>query len=247
MTPEQEEAVRRALAAEPSPGPPPPEVVERLDETLAGLVAERASGAAGTTVTAGPTPLRPRRRRWPAALVAAASVAVLAVGVGVVLQDTSPFVAGSDTADTARSEDAAGGEAAPELAREPSGASSLDTGGSDRRLLSLAPEPARLRSGSLTEDVEKVLARRQVPATTFDREVRPDDDVSGPEASLAARQLARCALPDSSSGDLLVAARLDGERATLVLRRATGETRVAEVYACDDAGRLLARTDVNMP
>jgi hypothetical protein len=45
-------------------------------------------------------------------------------------------------------------------------------------------------------------------------------------------------------GDDLSPARLDGRPATLVVRRAEGGTRVAEVYWCGDGRTLLAETEV---
>ena len=105
--PPEQEAVRRLLADARHDGPPPPDVVARLDETLASLVAERESER-----TAGPAAehddrspgrvvdLGSRRRRVASiGLLAAASVVVAGVAIGQVLprggNDASDSSAGS--------------------------------------------------------------------------------------------------------------------------------------------------------
>ena len=125
MTPDEQEVVRRALAATPPPGPMPPQVASRLEATITELAAVRAAElAAGTgnaTGTLADLESR-RRRRWPRVLVAAASVAVLAYGVGAVLQDAGPTAetaasdAGADSGAEAEGRSATQGETGAEAA-----------------------------------------------------------------------------------------------------------------------------------
>ncbi len=275
MTPEQEEAVRRALASEPASGPMPRELADRLDAALSALASERSASAvaeqrAASPVTSpsGPSglsgPSRPaglsglsgaRRRRWPGLLVAAASVAVLGVGVGIVAQDMS----GSESADSATGtaatdgslrEGAAGGDAddngPPETAPEdlPREEQAEALGGAGL-LLSVRERPARLRSDSLVTDLDRVLDSRTAAVSTRRGELtRPGKD-SRSTLDTAARLVSDCDLPDTGRGDLLAAVRLDGERGTLVVRKESGGTHVAEVYACAAPTRLLASIDLD--
>ncbi len=250
MTPEQEEAVRRALAAEPPAEPMPPEVSARLDATLADLVARRSSEPSGEPDETVADLTAARSRRWPNLLVAAAGVAVLGIGVGAVLQNSG----GSDSSTAGVAVDSAaedGGESATEA--DPR-SETLDEGplaGSEGPpaeagpLLALRLSPATLRSDSLDADVARVVSQRQARGAEVQGELVPDEKVRAPEADDAARLLSDCELPATSPGDLLVAARFDGDRSTLVVRGAEGGTRVAQVYACDDAGVLLATTEVD--
>src|SRR6478672_12026110 len=75
LDPEQEELVRALLAelgSAPDAASMPPDVAARLDETLAGLVAEREEA---------PADVVPLRRRW-APRVAVAAAAVIVIGAG---------------------------------------------------------------------------------------------------------------------------------------------------------------------
>lgn len=82
---DNEEAVRRLLAQARHDGPTPDDVVARLDDVLAGLVAERTGAPQSTPVAdddAAPAPVielaqRRSRRRLVGMVAAAASVAVL--------------------------------------------------------------------------------------------------------------------------------------------------------------------------
>jgi hypothetical protein len=236
VTPEQEEQVRRALAAASDPAGMPPEVAARLDATLAQLVAERdGSGAA----LADDLEQR-RRRRWPRVLVAAASVSVLAYGVGAFVEGLQASGGSASTAsagDAMKDEvESAGGsgKAGPEA--PPTGLLSGDRNGveadaprGDAGLL-LVPHTVRLHSATLDADVRRLVrateAREPAPARAADVKAF----------------LGSCEPPDTARGDRLAAARLDGQRGTLVLRKAVAGTRVAEVYSCGDGARLLAFT-----
>lgn len=239
MTPEEQEAVRRALAATPPAGPMPPEVVARLEATIADLAAARAAetGTDGAQATVSDLEER-RRRRWPRVLVAAASVAVLAYGVGAVLQDMDP------QAETAA--DSAGGAAVDE-GRAESGGVGVTEGGAAPGDAEAEPQEApgliadgrvvELRATTLQRDVVRHLEQGRVAAQS-DRLATLDS------SKRYSREDGTCVLPDLRVGDRVSAALLDGRRATLVVRRAQDGTRVAEVYSCGDGRTLLAETEV---
>src|SRR6478752_2832965 len=96
----------------------PPDVVDRLDEVLSELVADRAGRTDDSTTTAGLPADAPaeqdelasrRHRRWPNALVAAAAVAVIAAAGGAVA--TGGFGLGGHGDSSASSASSASGSA----------------------------------------------------------------------------------------------------------------------------------------
>lgn len=129
LTPEHD-AVRRLLADARHDGPTPPEVVARLDEALASLVAERSTAEPTTSRSEEPatSPSAPvvdlgarRRRLVGTGVLAAAAVVVAGVALGQVLPvggggDDAGSSAGSADRSTSLAEDDAGSGsgAAPE-------------------------------------------------------------------------------------------------------------------------------------
>ena len=241
LTAEDEERVRRVLAASaPGPAAMPDEVAARLDDVLAQLVADRATGvdsddAGGTDELA-----RRRRARWPRLLVAAASVAVLALGSGIVLRAVTGSGGSADTTGAAstssRSAERPSNPDALGAQGGPAGAPSAATpeAAKLRRLQVLVPLP-RLHTVSLDADIRRASGR----------DVRRDamSYSSGTSPSRTADGYA-CALPAPVRGGRLLAVRLDGERATLVLGPEHDGTRVARVYSCDNATSPVAETSV---
>lgn len=250
MTPEQEEQVRRALASTPAAGPVPPEVAARLEDTLAGLVAERSDAPPD----AGSPPARVialeerRRRRWPRLLVAAAGISVLAYGAGIALDglqvsggsadsasagkpamDSAGAGAGTDSVEGGS--EAAPGDAPTALVPDRNGAQV--PGSRVRAYTLIVPGTVRLHRDTLDQDVRRLLDDPQVT-----------NDRAPQKTRSAAGVLDSCELPDVGRGDRLAAVRLDGRPGTLVIRKATAGTRVAEVYSCGDGGRLWALTRV---
>lgn len=249
----EQQRVSRLLAAAGGEETVPPDVAARLDGVLADLIAGRPTGhaAAGETVpddtapektaqgSVGPADELPdelaarrRRRRWPQLLVAAATVSVLGLGAGALLD--SMGAGGSDSAGEstagAAAEDpeaAADGGGVPEEApaaaqrqqppaEQTEQAEELagDTADTDSRALATIGVP-RLRSGSLAVDLQRAADLS-----------RPADD---------GRDLARaCVQPDLAPGDEWLPARLDGAPAVLVLRAPEDGRRTAEVFTCDD-------------
>ncbi|QNN54434.1 hypothetical protein [Nocardioides mesophilus] len=260
MTPEQEEAVRRALAAAPPAGPMPADVAARLDATLADLGAGRTAGASqpgrpeqpepdqagqpqqlrrpGAGGTAGPG----RSRRWTGLLVAAATVAVAGVGVGVVIDHLGGSGSGSDSQAGATSDMAGGDNAARDAPESQDGLGQP----AQNTLVALGARPVPLRSAGLAADAARVLEERRLRRVDLAGVLAGTSQLASGTGAEAAtvRQLAACELPDLARGDVLVVARLDGERGTLVLHRAAAGTRVAQFYACDDASRSVATARV---
>jgi hypothetical protein len=252
---ESEDQVSRLLAA--AAGPPaetqvPEDVAHRLDDVLAGLVSERIPSATGPVPpdeVTGVTQLDPhrRRKRWPQLLVAAAAVSVIGIGVGNLLGDAQPeassgassadavhggelerggIAEGGDTAeDGSRAEadkpadsDSANGQVAPEVQRD-----------NDPTALSERPLPPRLRTSSLTVDLQRIEA--------FSLAV-PVSDTPG-------RWSRACVQPRTGRGDEWLPVRLDGERAVLVLRPPADGRRTADVFTCDDATDPAASTTLD--
>lgn len=275
MTPEQEEALQRALRRQPDPEMPP-EVRSRLEETLESLARERATGPcvpSGPSAALGPSAQaaheppaattvheladrRRRQRRWSVALVAAVSLGVLGIGVGVVLgqldgsgeMSTSAGSAADDTAGAPETTKEQGGDDSQKSRPDDSGAEqdSAQGGGSvaERTTASVLVQRGRalLRADTLAADVARLLDPPGARAPL----VGAADD-SGPRITRTRELLNACRLPETEPGDLLVAARFAQERATLVVRRASNSSREAEVYACNTPGQPMATTTVPTP
>jgi hypothetical protein len=226
--------VSRLLAAVSGPRstePMPPEVATRLDDVLAGLVAERGFTPAGVTDLSSR-----RRRRWPALLVAAAAVSVVGLGVGNVLDQggagmeavTAEGGSAPETLESADGAGAAAGEEAPQATtdRKPAEDSAELPQPLDGSVAGLADLP-RLRRDSLTVDVQRI----------------EDFGLDGSSRTQSARRRA-CVQPELGAGDEWVSVRLDGDPAVLVLRAPDGGRRTAEVFGCDDGHTPVAETAV---
>jgi hypothetical protein len=229
----------------------PEEVAARLADVLSGLAAERAateptgSGPAvppddvvGATDLAGR-----RRRRWPALLVAAATVSVVGLGLGNVVSDYT----GGDAAVTAEGGAGSGGEEAAAEADglagsapvpdEENGDTSLseDRSGSSGTLRApsdAAPRQApRLRSDSLALDLER--------AAVFSLTLSAGDGAEALEGA--------CVQPATEPDDEWLPVRLDGDPAVLVLRDGRGGRRTAEVFTCDDGDTPAASVRIEAP
>jgi hypothetical protein len=155
LNPAQEAEVSRLLAETGGPVTTPAEVVERLDEVLAGLVEERAR-----------PPAAPRsHRRWPQALLAAAAVVVVGYGVGVVVTGGAGGDASSPSADSA-------GDSAASGARPDS--ESLRRRDATTDSLGLGPV-VRLHADRLESEVERVVRQPQGRRTKAYTTMPPED------------------------------------------------------------------------
>jgi hypothetical protein len=227
LTPEEEAELSRLLAAAGGPLATPPEVVARLDDVLAGLVAERARGA-GAATTGGVSSLAAqaerRRRRWPKALLAAAAVVAGGYGVGAALTgttmsgDAESAAGGSTSSDS----DAGGAGDRPAPQGEPEAADS-QLAEAPANATALRDAPPRLRSDHLAEDVVRVLDETG-PARSGDTAV-PKRVLVGAAAACLPSRLG----PDES----WYLVRYDGRRAALVAPRPEGGAVQASVLGCD--------------
>lgn len=233
MTPEQEEKVRQALAAaaraeRPDGEAVPPQVASRLDEVLAELVAARSPRTAAPAATGSDELAARRARKWREGLVAAAAVAVIAVAGGAVA--TRGFGGSGDNGSVAGSAaDTQQDRVTPQSAGTPSAAQSRSPSARG------AVEP-QLHSASLAGDVQRVVDAAPAGST------RSGESLTGGGGRTDG---APCELPTGGPGTTLVAVRLDGKPATLVLAPvATDGTREALVYSCSDGSTPVATTRV---
>lgn len=243
LTPEEEAELSRMLAEAGGPVPTPPEVVARLDDVLAGLVAERAAGA-GVEVGDGPdespgTPVsleaERRRRRWPRTLLAAAAVVAGGYGVGAALTGTTmsgdaESAAGgsaSSASDAGGTEaggpdpEAAGDGQALERERETADAQRAEA---PANATVLRDAPPRLRPDHLAEDVARVLDESgQVPAPTASP--APNRPLVGAAAA--------CSPAGLGPGETWYLVRYDGRRAALVTTSPDPDVVRASILGCD--------------
>lgn len=234
--PPEHDAVRRLLADARHRGATPPEVVGRLDEVLAGLVAERTPGTPlPAEEHADPAPqvapvvdLGARRRRLASVgLLAAAAVVVAGVAIGQVL----PTTGGSD--DSAASD---GGGASSTESLQDQGAAGGDAGGSSSQVApqlksqAVAPQPAPPSlSASDAGLADELVALRPtaVPRRAADLGV---GDVSG-----------TCSRGGTGPGRR-VAVEVDGEPGLVVYRRPVADDQEVALYVCGVAGPVRTLT-----
>lgn len=211
LTPQQEQAVRRALADASPTGPPPPEVVARLDATLAELTAARRPDEVATReTTADVVPLGNRRRRWVGtALVAAAAVVAVGVGIGPLVDDWRG--AGGD-ADMATSADDRG--------------EASDSDGEARAEASADSVP-RVRAAHFDRDVALV---RDGPSYLGQE---GDAGSSGTLNGQQSRPAVRCG-PEPDAAERAVPVRYQRQPATLLFRAPEDGTQVVELYLCSE-------------
>lgn len=229
--PPDQEAVRRLLADARHEGPAPAEVVARLDETLAALVADRGTNSLDpprpdSSVRDAPvTDLASRRRRRVGVgLLAAAAVVVAGVAVGQGLPrgsgDSGMAGADSSVAD-APAEAGAGSELESEDAE---GSDDSSAGGAE-----LAPES--LRSSAPTPQAGyPALSSTDVALDQQLLALRSDAD-SRSQYLGSADALGDCSLPRLGRGRRLLAD-VDGVLGVVVFRRPDGATQQAEVFVC---------------
>src|SRR4051812_28850243 len=158
LDPEQDARIRALLAEAHATDDTtlPPEVAARLDETLAGLVAERADAAEETNVI-------PLRRRWaPRAAAAAAAVIVVGAG-GVAAANLGVFGGSNGTSDSASSSDAGGGQA-ESFAGSDSGSPAPGTPHAQTGAVALP----RITSTSFDADVARLVQQEDLASTQRD-------------------------------------------------------------------------------
>lgn len=250
LTPAQDQEVRRLLAGARHDEPMPEDVATRLERVLAQLAAGDPPLDPGTVVE-----LASRRRRRAASLLIAAAV-VVAVGIGLG-QVVGPGETGADTA----SSDTTSGEV-PEAAdrdadaQAASPADSSLAGGSIFDLSLARYGPIKIRSEHFATDVERArnaaLVRvaygaSQSDATAPEAGNQSEDLADGESNGLVDERFSwfECTPADFGKGRLIPVL-YDGESAVLALRRAVGDTRVADLLQCG-SGEILRSITLATP
>lgn len=237
----EQEQVSRLLAAAGGPPPElPHDVAARLDDVLAGLVADRETEPLPADEVAGVTELAPRRRRWPQLLVAAAAVSVLGIGLGNIVQPAQEEAMPVDSAGSAAEK--------PRTAdRENAGEGSapLDSGPLRSESERSAPrgQDAPGVTGSLSELTSRT--RLQSESLTVDVQRIEDFGLAVPVADTQRQWADACVRPETQAGAEWLPVRLDGEPAVLVLGAPTDGRRTAEVFTCDEGDRPAVSTTVD--
>ncbi|GAA1912011.1 hypothetical protein [Nocardioides hwasunensis] len=232
LTPEQD-AVRRLLADARHDGPPPAEVVGRLDDTLASLVAERGgapleTGEPAATGAGSVVDLRSRRRRVASlGVLAAAAVVVAGVALGQALPRGAGGDDGGSSADTSAArqlDDPSSGGSADDRPSDEGGAATQMA--PEGNLKSTAPTSAPTLSAD-DPDLEQKLLDVRSRATS--------SRASGPSDVLDS-----CALSEVGTGRRLVT-EVDGQVGVVLFRRPDGATQQVDLYVCgsDEPVRTL--------
>ncbi|MEZ0577526.1 hypothetical protein [Nocardioides sp. MH1] len=236
VSPEDETRLRALLSDARESGATPDDVVARLDDTLAGLVAERLAEepeptpATGSEASIHPL-VRTRRHRVVAVLGAAAAVAVLGLGIGALLDQGSDD-AGDSAATDAGVERGVHADADSGAAKaQPS--ESLETADelAAYEKIVLAPRASTVRSPHLTRDLARIQAAY----------------LSSPGSARYGKTLIHepkgftCADAVWGRG-VLVAARYDGAPAYVAFRQPMGDSQVVEVLQCGTAEVLRSTT-----
>jgi hypothetical protein len=241
---EQEQGqVSRLLAAAGGPPPElPHDVAARLDDVLAGLVADRDAGPVPADEVTGVTQIAPRRRRrWPQLLVAAAAVSVLGIGLGNVVQP------GQEDATTA---DSAGSAAdKPRVAQRENaveGSAPLDSAPqkSESERSAAKDQDGPVLTGSLSE-LDRQRLRLQRESLTVDVQRIEDFGLAVPVADTQRQWADACVRPETGAGAEWLPVRLDGDAAVLVLGAPAAGRRTAEVFTCDEGNRPAVSTTID--
>lgn len=234
IDPDDETAVRRLLADARATGPVPPAVADRLDASLAALVAERADQLPDESPVAPVVPLAARRRRTVSLLVAAAAVVVGGVAVGGIIADDrgasmNDSGASGDAAD--RPDEEAADQAAPSMTGPDGGI--LANGPDEGPEVRIAPgRPApRIRSAHLMADIVALKGRLPRRVTTPD--YGSTELLTGPAFP--------CADAPWGKG-VLVGVRYDGHPAVAAFRAPNGDSQVVEVLQCGTGDVLRSTT-----
>lgn len=230
LTPEQEE-VRRLLADARHAGPMPDDVVDRLDQVLAGLAADPANDPDEDRVAAPAAPVvslaSRRRRRATTALVAAAAVVAVGIGLGQVIGDG---VGGGGSADSsAASSDQDGGAT---LDRQTAKRRSHRLG--DSTMVFTMADSQPIRPQHFSADVQRV---QKVLVTLGAYSLSADAIPTAPEAAAS-----DVCVPTSGAAGTIVPVRYGRQRGVLVFGPVRGDSQVVELFACGNPEALRSVT-----
>ncbi|HET7734947.1 MAG TPA: hypothetical protein VFK52_03150 [Nocardioidaceae bacterium] len=218
LTPDEEAEISRLLADAASPAPMPAEVSARLDDVLAGLVADREAAA----------PVVPlKSRRWPQVLVAAAAVSLVGfVGANFIEQRSL------------------GGADFPTASSESAGDEGLATDGSAGRdgLGSGAEVPQDL-AGPLGSDKESVTGSSRTYAfSTLDELLdRSAAEMFLPQSADSAFLADTCVRP-AGQADAYEVSLSSARRAVVMLERVNANAAAVYVYPCGQSVLPVAAT-----
>ncbi len=253
LDPEDEARIRALLADLGSPpGTPPggssddtsmpPEVAARLDQTVARLVAERASAAeegpeerAEKVSAQGRATVSPLRRRW-AARAAGAAAAVIVVGAGGVAAANLGVFGGSATQN-----DSAGGSSTSGQAEslDKSATPPADPSASQRGLAPANGRVPELGPASFDTRVARLLAPRDSAAQQPNASPRQLSEQQRGDA----RRAAACPGPSVTDGSQRIPVTYSGQPAVLLVHPASGGDQLVQAWSCSGA-RLLDSTSV---
>ena len=222
LTPEQEE-VCRLLADARHAGPMPDDVVDRLDQVLAGLATESGDDRVAAPAASVVLLASRRRHRVRTALVAAAAVVAVGIGLGQVIGDG---VGGGGSADST----------AASSTQEPESSAGRDAAGLDARahgyLVVAAPLP--VRPEHFSSDVRRI--RGDLRSLVADQ-----TSPSPPALSSSAPEDVVCAAGGSGPG-AMVPVRYGSRRGLLLFGPVRGDSQVVELFACGNPEALRSIT-----
>lgn len=252
LSPQQEAAVRRALAAAGGPEPMPEQIAARLDGVIAELAAERSAddaAPAGAHERGIVVPLDPaaRRRRTRVRVLLGAAAAVIAVAVGAgILKDREDDVTAADqiAEDNPARSDSGNDAAAPnEAASEAPGATSgAPSDVPSRSSLSATAYP-NLKRVVTDEPLREIHADAlRADLVALQQAALPHAAADYQAATLSAPAAFRCEPADFGAG-YLVGVTYEGKPAVVAFRKPMGSTQVAEVLACG-TGDTLRSTSI---
>jgi hypothetical protein len=218
LDPEQEERVRALLAelgSAPDAASMPPDVAARLDETLAGLVAEREEA---------PADVVPLRRRW-APRVAVAAAAVIVIGAGGVAAANLGVFNGTSN-DTASSADSSAGGGSSSTESLDGAATTAPPSNPAQVPNALPVRLPRVTAASFDQDVARLLQQRSPAQDSAANQRKSELGAAAGQADTA------CPGPSTSDGSTTTTVLYDGARAVLVIHPAQGGERLVEAWAC---------------
>ena len=236
LDPGQEQRVRALLAGLGSgtgdrADQLPAEVAARLEDTLAGLVAEREAAKISEehTATGNVVPLRPR---W-MPRVAAAAAAVIVLGLGALTATNL-----GRHHDSATSADAGAGTAKAEKVPSASSPGTVDSYGT-----TAGRRAVDLHVATFTRDVRALLVR--APALRAPARVQGQSDGQPKGQSSAQAPTSSsvpCPGPTDTDASSTTVVRLDAAPAALVVHPAGNGKRLVEAWSCDGSRRLASTT-----
>ena len=234
LTPEEEAEVTRMLADLP-PVQMPESVQARLEDVLAGLVADHSGrdDSGGESGLAEVVPLR--RRRWPQVLVAAAAVSLFGYVGGALIQSQSQSDAELSTAGAGdRADDGAGALQEDSKGLQPAAPSATSRDADKPRVTTDQTYSQSLRGLSDVVNLAAAL-NREINGTGSYLPAEGMMELTRNKADLRSYRVAAkgCDVPSMSASDRAYDVRISKKRAVVVvLHKVTANAARADVYPC---------------